>query len=209
MPEREQLFDDWADRYDAHVAQEKDFPFEGYTAVITEIVSRASVVAGDRILDLGVGTGVLAERFEQLGCEVWGLDFSNEMLVRARVKCPSGRFLKCDLLGEWPHTLPLEFDVVVSGYVFHEFNTEAKIRMLRRALRSLNPNGALIIGDIAFSSRAEREEAHRRWEKEWDEDEFYWAWDEVDQRLKALGCSCTFTKLSVCGGIVELRRSSE
>ena len=48
--------------------------------------------AGERILDLGCGTGVLTAEIAARGAEVLGVDCSEEMIAQARRKFPSLRF---------------------------------------------------------------------------------------------------------------------
>lgn len=78
------IFDRWAADYDRSVAMSGEFPFIGYEMVLTQVVSKALPVPGLRVLDLGIGTGNLAQKLA--GCEVWGLDFSGEMLEQARYR---------------------------------------------------------------------------------------------------------------------------
>lgn len=42
--------------------------------------------AGDRVLDLGAGSGILARMFAKKGANVVGLDFSEEMLRQGRIR---------------------------------------------------------------------------------------------------------------------------
>ena len=78
-------FDAWAQNYDEEV-QTAGFPFEGYAATLRTVFAQADVRPGMRVLDLGVGTGNLARPFQEAGCEVIGLDFSEEMLSAGKSK---------------------------------------------------------------------------------------------------------------------------
>src|SRR5215470_13642609 len=48
--------------------------------------------AGERILDLGCGTGVLTADIAERGAEILGVDRSEEMIAQARKKFPALRF---------------------------------------------------------------------------------------------------------------------
>jgi len=82
------LFDDWAQHYDRSIQADGGFPFDGYEQVLDEVVRTACAQPGMTVLDLGIGTGNLAARFVRLGCDVWGIDFSAEMLAKALEKLP-------------------------------------------------------------------------------------------------------------------------
>ena len=65
------LFDTWATRYDTAVAAGgDDFPFAGYDEVLATAVRAAGARPSLRVLELGIGTGNLAERFIAAGCQV-------------------------------------------------------------------------------------------------------------------------------------------
>ncbi len=206
--EREALFDQWANGYDESVRTCRGFPFAGYEAVLDEIVRRTDPKPGQRILDLGIGTGALAHRFELLGCEVWGIDFSADMLAKANARCPTAHTLQGDLLATWPSGLPHQFDRIVSGYVFHEFTLAAKRLLIQRALRRLAPSGRLVIGDIAFTSARARSKARERWESVWDSDEHYWAWDETKSLLTSPEWTLRYTQVSECGGVFSMTKAA-
>jgi ubiquinone/menaquinone biosynthesis C-methylase UbiE len=136
--DRVQLFDTWAQHYDDSLAStDGDFPFDGYERILDEVVTLAGVRPGMRILDLGIGTGNLARRFVQQDCEIWGVDFSTEMLAKARVKLPQVHLVQANLLAGWPADIQPPFDRIVSAYVLHEFTLEAKIDVLCRATQYL------------------------------------------------------------------------
>jgi demethylmenaquinone methyltransferase / 2-methoxy-6-polyprenyl-1,4-benzoquinol methylase len=99
---------------------------------------------GDRTLDACCGTGDLALAARAAGADVVGLDFSPEMLVRARRKAPQIEFVEGDMLA-----LPFDdasFDSATVGFgVRNVADLEAGLRELRRVLR---PGGRLGILEI-------------------------------------------------------------
>ena len=217
---REQLFDKWAESYDESVDGHSGFPYEGYERVLDLIAERARVEAGMDVLDLGIGTGNLSGRFLELGCDVWGLDFSLQMLAKVHRKYPQIELLKADIKGDWPIDVDRHFDRVVSAYVLHEFDLESKVRLLRKLVCDhLAEGGRVVVGDIAFPTRTARDEAKKRfsgtWDEErkiwegslWDEDEHYWAADETIEALAAAGLTACYEQVSFCGGVYVMERT--
>lgn len=197
--------------------RDADFPFLGYDDVLDAVVRCAGVTPGMAVLDLGTGTGSLIERLLSTpvgmkpDIDLWGADFSEEMLVRARARIQGVRFVKMDLLAPcWPAELARSFDRIVSAYVFHEFDLETKLSLLRRLVHDhLAPGGRIVIGDIAFPTAEMRAAAHQRWETWWDEDEAYWAADETTAALSSLGLDVAYTQVSACAGVFTLARRHE
>lgn len=199
---RVQIFDDWANRYDQSLAGNQDFPFNGYEQVLDEITRLASAKSGMQVLDLGIGTGNLAQRFDRLGCELWGMDFSGEMLALTQEKLPRAALVRGDLLGGWPEELNRRFDRIVSAYVLHEFALPDKVRLLQRLATShLTAGGCLVIGDVAFPTAMVREQAHQKWAGVWDEEEHYWAADETAAACQDAGLRLAYQQVSSCGGV--------
>jgi putative AdoMet-dependent methyltransferase len=200
---RRHIFDEWAEQYDNTVeSEERPFPFSGYKQVLNEIVRQARAQANMEVLDLGVGTGNLAQYFVNAGCVVWGIDFSSKMIKKAQRKLPQVKFVQADLLGKWPAALNRKFGCIVSAYVLHEFDLENKIKLLKKLTSTyLLKNGRVIIGDIAFASIQDRKQAYEKWKDKWDEDEFYWATDEIIWSCKKAGLQVKFIQVSVCAGV--------
>ena len=198
---RTQLFDRWAESYDATIAPTR-FPFDGYDRVLDQVVRLAEVTPHMQVLDLGIGTGNLAVRFIQAGCAVWGIDFSVEMLTQAQAKLPHAVLIQADLMRDWPMELQRPFDRVVSAYVMHEFDLETKVRLLHRiAAHHLTAGGRIVVADIAFPSVEDRTQASQQWTDSWDADEFYWAADEASAACAQVGLQVTYEQVSCCGGV--------
>jgi putative AdoMet-dependent methyltransferase len=193
-------FDPWAESYDRDVVTDSDFPFAGYEQVLETVISRADTHPGMDVLDLGAGTGNLAVRFSDLGCNLWCTDFSEPMLDKARAKLPGARFFHHDLRAEWPSGLDRRFDRIVSGYVFHHFDLEKKVSLCRELVaQRLVPGGKLVIADLSFPSQSAKEIFSREI-PDWEE-EFYWLADESLAALKIAGLSVTYEQVSPCAGV--------
>lgn len=199
------IFERWAERYDRSVQTDKGI-FASYNEVLAEVVRAAEVKAGMRVLELGIGTGNLAQKLAALGCEVWGVDFSPAMLAITREKAPQVQLVQMDLTGEWPAILQRRFDRIVANFVLHEFELATKIGLLQRlAAGHLAAQGLIVVGDVAFATA----EARRKSGAEaWDEDEDYWAADETIVACAGTGLAITFRQISWCTGVFVVKGSS-
>ena len=94
----------------------------------------AVVRPGDRVLDVCCGTGDLALAAAQAGGKVTGLDFSDPMLERARLKASEIEWVSGDALA-----LPFadgSFDAVTIGFGLRNLaNVERGLAEMRRVLR--------------------------------------------------------------------------
>jgi putative AdoMet-dependent methyltransferase len=204
IPEDPSTFDERAETYDQSVQGRDDFPFLGYDAALEGVVAAAAPRPPCSVLDLGIGTGNLAKRFAELGCEVWGLDFSPRMLTRAARKVPGARLAEAGLLGEWPAAFNRKFDLIVSAYAFHHFTLERKIALLRRLSRDhWEPGGRIIIADISFRTNEALAHARERWRDVWDE-EHYWIAEEAVPACEAAGLLIRYEQISEVAGIYVL-----
>lgn len=97
--------------------------------------------AGERVLDLGCGTGHLTATVAESGASAVGVDRSGEMLAEAQSAHPGLPFVRGDV-----RRLPFEgsFDAVLSNAVLHwvdESDQDAALSSVREALR---PGGRFV-----------------------------------------------------------------
>jgi putative AdoMet-dependent methyltransferase len=201
-PEQVRLFDEWAEGYDRSIQAEGGFPFSGYEAVLDRVVVLADPKAGHHILDLGVGTGNLAKRFVDLGCEVSGVDVSARMLALAREKVPGLQVAESDIAGVWPAGFADRFDRIVSSYTFHHFDLQSKVTLLRRLVeRHLSPGGVIVVGDVCFSTVQSLAEARILAGDRWDDSEHYWVVSETVAASEMAGLSVRHSPVSDCAAV--------
>jgi SAM-dependent methyltransferase len=111
------------------------------------------------VVDLGCGTGILAEAVSNAGYDVLGVDLSPVMIEMARRRVPEGRF-RCESL--LTAELPPSIAVVAVGecfnYRFDESNSREQLRALfGRIHAALAPAGVLLF-DAAGPGRVAGDE---------------------------------------------------
>jgi ubiquinone/menaquinone biosynthesis C-methylase UbiE len=115
------------------------------------LVEQAAPAPGQRILDLGCGTGTLAIQVKQRepAAEVVGLDADPEMLAQARRKAEQAG-IELELTEGFSTELPYEdasFDRVLSTLFFHHLDPEPKRQTAREIARVLRKGGELHVAD--------------------------------------------------------------
>ena len=110
-----------------------------------KLAAGAVVRPGDRVLDGCCGTGDLALAAKKAGAgEVVGLDFSEQMLVRARRKAPQLEWVEGDLLAM--SFADGEFDAATVGFGIRNVDDlQAGLVELQRVLK---PGGRLAVLEI-------------------------------------------------------------
>jgi ubiquinone/menaquinone biosynthesis C-methylase UbiE len=97
-----------------------------------DLVAREADLPGQRVLDIGCGTGRLVAALAPKS-SVWGIDSSAEMLAVARKRVPANVKLKL-ARAEDPPFKDSWFDRVVYWLVVHLLDREAAFRAARRLL---------------------------------------------------------------------------
>jgi SAM-dependent methyltransferase len=128
------------DRISAIYPQEVDTRF---VPVIEHVIARAALQPGQRVLDLGTGTGAVAERAAALvspGGEVLGVDISVEMLAQARRRLAARGFDNVAFREGRAEALPVDagtFDAVLASLsLMYVIDRAAAAREIARVLRS-------------------------------------------------------------------------
>lgn len=200
-------FDLWADGYDKAVGlsdEENTYPFAGYKEVLARIYRTVMQKPGADVLDIGFGTGTLTARLYESGCTISGQDFSEKMIAAASAKMPDAQLVRGDFTEGLAGPLrEKNYDFIIATYSLHHLTDEQKASFLRELLGHLREGGTLLIGDVAFETRADLEKCREAAGEGWDDEEFYFAADEMRLTFP----ETRFEKVSFCAGILSLSRA--
>ncbi|QHT71093.1 methyltransferase domain-containing protein [Rhodocytophaga rosea] len=95
--------------------------------------------AGERILDLGCGSGQLTAKLKELGVDIVGMDSSREMIDDARQKYPGIEFL---VMNATDFEFAQLFDAIFSNAVLHW--VVQKEQAIKCMYRNLKPGGRIV-----------------------------------------------------------------
>jgi putative AdoMet-dependent methyltransferase len=181
--------DDEVDGYDADVADESHPVRDGYAATLDWVIVHAAAGRADVVVDLGTGTGNLAERLGPVARLVC-VDVSTGMLSVARAKLPAAtEYVEADLL-EFVDRAP-SCDVVISTYAIHHLTADEKFALLDGLFGHLRSGGRIAIGDLMVADRGAIAEVRARLSHpDVDRmfvDEFPWFVDVARHDLERIG----------------------
>ncbi len=103
------------------------------------------VKEGDKVLDAGCGNGRLLEAFQGKEIKYLGVDFSSELIKKARENYPEEKFLEGDILN-LGKIEEVNFDYVFSVAVLHHLpGKDLRIRALKQLKNKAKPGAGIII----------------------------------------------------------------
>lgn len=199
-------FDLWADNYDKSVGvsdEDGTYPFAGYKGILNEIYNRVLNAPAKTVLDIGFGTGTLTSKLYEHGCMIYGQDFSERMIELAQEKMPNAKLFQGDFSRGLAEPLTQQkYDAIIATYSLHHLTDVQKISFINDLLSLLNGGGYIYIGDVAFETRASLEKCKDDTGNDWDDDEIYFVFDELQKYIPEM----KFEKLSCCAGLLSLHR---
>jgi demethylmenaquinone methyltransferase/2-methoxy-6-polyprenyl-1,4-benzoquinol methylase len=119
----------------------------------------AHIAPGQRVLDIGCGTGALTVRAAQRGAHVVGIDVNAQMLEIAERRVDA-RLGEVDVelremgVAELDGEAAESYDVVMSGLCLSELTDGERTFALREAYRLLEPGGLLLLADEVIPQNA-------------------------------------------------------
>lgn len=116
---------------------------------------RKRPLGSDIVVDLGCGSGILAQEMVKDGFNIVGYDQSPAMIKMCRSRAPQGTF-KCEsfLEADLPTAAAVTAIGEVFSYLFDTRNSWAQLRrLLRKIHRALVPGGVLLF-DVVTPGRA-------------------------------------------------------
>jgi ubiquinone/menaquinone biosynthesis C-methylase UbiE len=133
-------YNDWAETYDVYPNRTRDLAAKALKQVSLNLDGR-------KVVEVGCGTGGNTLWLAERAAEIVGLDFSEEMLARARsrINDPHVRFIQHDARMTWP--LPDSSAGVVIAMLILE-HVEHLAPVFAEAARVLDPGGQFFLCEL-------------------------------------------------------------
>jgi len=138
---------DFGKAADDYAAHRQGFPSD----FMTRLAAHGVGAPGQRALDVGTGTGLMARALAKAGCVVTGLDPSPELLAKAR-EASAAEGQPIEFVEGVAEELPFEdasFDLVTAATSWHWFDPTSAAQ---EAARVLTPEGKLVIAVMDWHS---------------------------------------------------------
>jgi ubiquinone/menaquinone biosynthesis C-methylase UbiE len=121
-------------------------------ALKRRVLAQAEISSGEKVLDVGCGTGTLAVAAARAApdVQVTGLDADGSILERARRRA-ARQELSISFDQALATALPYpdaSFDLVLSTLFFHHLPDDAKHQTAAEVVRVLRPGGRVVVGDL-------------------------------------------------------------
>lgn len=112
----------------------------------------AQIKKGQRVLDIGCGTGAMTLRAAMRGAKVKGIDINPQMLEIAQKRARKAGLIENvefseQGVAELSSEKPESYNVMTSGLCFSELSEDEIIYTLKELKRILKPGGLLLIAD--------------------------------------------------------------
>jgi SAM-dependent methyltransferase len=129
-----------------------DFARGAADGIIAALAERG--IAEGLVVDLGCGTGILAERLLAVGYEILGADLSEDALAIARRRAPDARFVRASAFDlELPSCAAVTAVGEVLGYAADERSGRDALRGVFSRAREALAEGGLLSFDLAGPGR--------------------------------------------------------
>jgi len=146
--------DRYAEEYDSLSRQ-----FESHTSEIIFGMVFEYINSGEKLLDIGIGTGLSSFLFKKVDLKIYGLDNSEEMLKICRQKDIASGLKFFDLNENFLPYNDMEFHHVIAVGVFHFFNNLENL--FKESYRILRKGGTFSFtvkdSDVRISSNYDNE----------------------------------------------------
>src|SRR5262245_15876327 len=125
----------------------------GLAKVTAAVVAAARVQPGDRVIELGCGSGIVSLELAKRGAQVLAVD-ANPVRVSPLLQIAQTRSLPgLEILARPLDRLSLPVrsaDLIVTSYALHRLRDADKQRLIAAAYHWLRPGGTLIVADMMF-----------------------------------------------------------
>ena len=126
---KRRIFDRAAERYDA---TRSGYPEE----LVSRMIRVAGLSPGDRVLEIGCGTGQLTRELFNHGVEITAIDIGASMIEVARRHLPDRKVEFCATAFEEFQSVDARFSLIVSATAFHWVDPQIGWAKCARLLRS-------------------------------------------------------------------------
>ncbi len=195
-----------------------------YDEMLDQAAAAVALVQPSRVIDLGAGTGSLAERVldrtDTTVVELWDVDDAMLAVARTRLARFGARAVAVHRSFDEP--FPAVDAIMGSLSLHHIRSLDAKAGLYGRAAAALRPGGVLVTADITIPTEAPRNaasyrfwadqlvaagiEERRAWQhfEEWSGEDRYFSLDEEIGAMNAAGldarCRWSFGPSTVLAG---------
>lgn len=119
-----------------------------YKDLLNKIHAESLAKSGDKILDLGSGTGNLSMILKESGAKIYGIDFSDVGVEIHKNKDPESDIRVGDITKKLPYDDNF-FDCVVSNNVIYTIPIEQRLDVFKEVHRILKSGGRFVVSNIA------------------------------------------------------------
>ena len=91
----------------------------------------------------------------------------------------------------------------MATYSLHHIADARKADFIRQLHACLRPGGKLLVGDVAFETRAQLEACAAACGAEWDDEEAYFVYEEI---ARSFNGRVRFERFSPCAGVLTWER---
>jgi ubiquinone/menaquinone biosynthesis C-methylase UbiE len=102
---------------------------------------------GQKILDVGCGTGVYLDLYRKYGCALYGVDTSRSMLDVAKARLGEDAELRLSDAKKIPYENDT-FDLVLCMLVLHEIDPTTRMSVITEMMRVLKTDGRILLIDF-------------------------------------------------------------
>jgi predicted TPR repeat methyltransferase len=136
-----QAYNNWAEQYDDNINKTRDLESIALRKTLDDLHF-------EHCLEIGCGTGKNSQWLIEKATRLTGIDFSEEMLARAKekVKSKNANFIKADIKNDWIFAAEKQYDLITFSLVLEHI--ERLEPVFKKVAKALQTKGLVYIGEL-------------------------------------------------------------